>query len=138
MKSKLTPKQKMFCKEYLIDLNAAQAAIRAGYSKKTAKEQGHRLLTNVHIADYVQKNMNKRSEKTEITADYVLNGIKKVTEKCDSEENFNPASALKGYELLGKHLVLFSDKVQNQNLDKDGNPADNKVIVEIVRSKADE
>ena len=46
---KLTDKQEMFCKEYLIDLNATQAAIRAGYSKKTANEQAGRLLVNVSV-----------------------------------------------------------------------------------------
>ena len=53
--SKLTPKQEMFAKEYLIDLNATRAAIRAGYSKRTAKPQGLRLLTYVDVANLIQK-----------------------------------------------------------------------------------
>ena len=68
----MTPKQERFCEEYLVDLNATQAAIRAGYSKKTANEQGARLLVNVSIQNKIQEFMNKRSERTKITADRVL------------------------------------------------------------------
>lgn len=69
---KLTPKQKAFVSEYLIDKNATQAAIRAGYSPKTANEQGARLLANVSIAKAIKKARNKREERTEITQDRVL------------------------------------------------------------------
>lgn len=69
---KLTDKQKRFCEEYLIDLNATQAAIRAGYKEKTAYAQGQRLLKKVEAQDYLQKLMNERSQRTEITADRVL------------------------------------------------------------------
>lgn len=65
-------KQKLFVKEYLVDLNATQAAIRAGYSVKTANEQGARLLANVSVQEAIQEAMNKRSERTEITAEMVM------------------------------------------------------------------
>lgn len=68
----LNPKQKTFCAEYLKDLNGTQAAIRAGYSKKTAKEGAAQLLTNINIQSEIQKLMKKRSERTEITQDRVL------------------------------------------------------------------
>lgn len=70
--TKLTAKQQRFCDEYLIDLNATQAAIRAGYSEKTATEQGARLLTNVKVQKYLQKRKTERIERTEITQDMVL------------------------------------------------------------------
>lgn len=69
---KLTPKQKRFCEEYLIDLNATQAAIRAGYSMKRAKEIGHQQLQKPLVQESIQKAMNERSKRTEITADSVL------------------------------------------------------------------
>ncbi|MBP3272596.1 MAG: terminase small subunit [Ruminococcus sp.] len=69
---KLTEKQKRFCEEYLIDLNATQAAIRAGYKEKTAYAQGQRLLKKVEAQEYLQELMNERSKRTEITADRVL------------------------------------------------------------------
>jgi len=68
----LTPKQKRFCAEYLKDLNATQAAIRAGYSKKTAKLTGHRMITNDNLQVEIQKLMKKRAERTKITQDRVL------------------------------------------------------------------
>ena len=71
----MSPKQKAFCEEYLIDLNATQAAIRAGYSKKTAQEQGARLLSNVIVSAYVRELMQKRSERTQIEADWVLKEV---------------------------------------------------------------
>ncbi len=78
MSLKLTPKQKLFCKYYLISLNATDAAIKAGYSKKTAQEQSSRLLSNVMVQKYLQSEQNKRAEKLEITADRVISEIAKL------------------------------------------------------------
>lgn len=69
---KLTEKQKRFCQEYLIDLNATQAAIRAGYSKKTAKEQGAQNLSKLNIQKQIQKAIKERENRTEVTQDKVL------------------------------------------------------------------
>lgn len=68
----LTPKQQAFCKEYIVDLNAAQAAVRAGYSPNTANREGSRLLSNVDIQSEVQRLMKERSDRLAITADQVL------------------------------------------------------------------
>jgi phage terminase small subunit len=78
MKKKLSKQQELFTKEYLVDLNATQSAIRAGYSKKTARSQGQRLLTNVDIQELIQKEMDMRSERIEITADEVLEEIENL------------------------------------------------------------
>ena len=69
---KLTPKQKAFVSEYLIDKNATQAAFRAGYSKKTAYSMGQENLKKPEIKRAIQKAMQKREERTEITQDRVL------------------------------------------------------------------
>ncbi len=137
-KAKFTPKQALFCKEYLIDLNATQAAIRAGYSKKTAGKIGQENLVKPEIQKYLQKSMDKRIEKTEITAEYILKNIKEIGERCmqrvpvmvregkrmvqKMEQNdegedvgvweFREMGALKAQELLGKHQKLFTDKVE--------------------------
>lgn len=76
--AKLTPKQATFVSEYLIDLNATQAAIRAGYSANTAQEQSSRLLSNVMVAAAIEKAMEARSARTEITADRVLRELGKI------------------------------------------------------------
>jgi phage terminase small subunit len=73
--AKLSPKQKMFVSEYLIDLNATKAAERAGYSKKTAKQQGARLLTNVDVSSAIAAKQATRLQKADITAERVLNEL---------------------------------------------------------------
>ena len=74
----LTAKQKVFVQEYLVDLNATQAAIRAGYSQRTAGWIGPQLLGKTHIAEAVQGAMAKREERTEITQDRVLKEYAKL------------------------------------------------------------
>lgn len=68
----LTDKQEMFCREYLIDLNATQAAIRAGYSEKTSNEQGARLLANVSVQNRISELKAQRNDRIDVDADYVL------------------------------------------------------------------
>lgn len=76
--SDLTDNQKRFCEEYLIDLNGKQAAIRAGYSEKTAENQASRLLSNAKVSAFIQTLKIKRSDRTEITADMVIQELAKV------------------------------------------------------------
>lgn len=77
-KNTLPPKQQKFVAEYLVDLNATQAAMRAGYSKKTAHSQGPRLLDNVEIKAAIAKAQEKRGARTEITADRVLQELARI------------------------------------------------------------
>lgn len=74
----LTPKQARFVAEYLIDLNATQAAIRAGYSKKTAGRIGGENLQKLEIQSALQKSMKRREERTEITQDKVLEELARI------------------------------------------------------------
>ncbi len=74
----LSDKQARFVGEYLIDLNATQAAIRAGYSEATAKQQGARLLTKADVRAAVADGQEKRAKRTEITADRVLQELAKI------------------------------------------------------------
>ncbi len=73
--AKLTEKQKLFVSEYLIDLNATQAAIRAGYSPKTAEQIGYQMLKKTSVSDAIAQAMAERSKRTGITADRVLNEL---------------------------------------------------------------
>ena len=111
-KGDLTAKQKQFCEEYLIDLNATQAAIRAGYSQKTARTIAANLLAKMNIKDYVQGLMDKRADKTLYDQEYVINGLLEVHRRCMEGEFINPAGANKALELLGKHKRMFVDKVE--------------------------
>lgn len=74
----LTPKQRKFVSEYLVDLNATQSAIRAGFSQKTARAQGQRLLTNVDIANAIAAAQAKREKRTEITQDRVVQELARI------------------------------------------------------------
>ena len=114
-----------FIIEYLIDLNATQAAIRAGYSPKTAKSQGQRLLTFADVKTRIDEARSEQLKRVQITADYVLTKIRDTVERCSQEEpvldkegnatgeyKFESFAVLKGCELLGKHLKLFTDKLE--------------------------
>jgi len=76
--SSLTPRQELFVAEYLVDLNATQAAIRAGYSPKTAHVQGPRLLGNVAVCEAVSKARQKLVKRTEVTQDRVIAELAKI------------------------------------------------------------
>lgn len=97
----LNPKQKRFCAEYLKDLNAAQAAIRAKYSKKTARSIGQRLLTNVDIEKEIKSLMKERSERTRITQDRVLEELA-ILAHSNIKNYIEPQQNTKGF-------VIFKD-----------------------------
>ncbi|MCY9777895.1 terminase small subunit [Proteus mirabilis] len=90
----LTDKQEMFCREYLIDLNATQAAIRAGYSEKTANAQASRLLVNVNIQNRIQELKSNRNERVEVDADYVLKRLVEI-DQMDVLDILNESGDLK-------------------------------------------
>ena len=95
--NKLTAKQKAFIQEYLIDLNATQAAIRAGYSEKTAKEIGHENLTKPHIAAVIDYEKAQRAKRTQIDADWLLKRLAEEIEAdladlYDEAGNFKPVA----------------------------------------------
>lgn len=112
----LTDQQELFCKEYIIDLNATQAAKRAGYSEKTAQEQGSRLLSNVMVQERITELKSDREKRLQIDADWVLKQAVKVHERCmqaepviiggepTGEYKFDSAGANKSLELVGKHV----------------------------------
>lgn len=148
--AKLTAKQKRFIEEYLIDLNATQASIRAGYSPESAKDIGCENLAKPNIKNEIDKAIAERSRRTGINQDRVLREIAKIAFVNPSDViNFNQATVkenasdddlavisgikiksiptddgniqerevklydkLKALDMLGKHLVMFTDKVE--------------------------
>jgi phage terminase small subunit len=150
--TELTPKQQRFVEEYLVDLNATQAAIRAGYSEKSATVTASRMLANVSVEAAIAEGKAERSDRTEITQDYVLEVIQDTVERCrqhypvldrkgeqvmvetpDGEIvpafAFDPRSVLKGAELLGKHLGTFPTRVEHSG--KDGGPIETKELSDL-------
>lgn len=112
----LTEKQKRFVAEYLIDLNATQAAIRAGYAAKTANREGSRLLSKVDIADAIAKRASNTSEKLDLSAERVLRGL--FDEATRTGEGSSHGARVSAWGLLGKYHSLFTDKIEaNVNAD---------------------
>jgi phage terminase small subunit len=113
-------RQKKFVDEYLKDFNATQAAVRAGYSEKTANKIGPRLLVNVGIKKIIREAQAKRAEAAQIDQQWVLTRLIEVAERCmqanrpagsEGEWRFEHAGANKALELIGKHLGMFTDNV---------------------------
>lgn len=113
-KMTLTEKQKRFIDEYLIDLNATAAAVRAGYSKKNAGKIGPQLIGKTRIAQALAGRLHARMKRTEITQDFVLENLKEIVNRSmqhDGADDYDPRAAAKALELLGRHLGMFTDKV---------------------------
>ncbi len=104
-----TEKQNRFINEYPVDLDGTKAAIRAGYSEKTAAQQASRLLRNVNIQNAIKEKLDKRQERTEITADKVLKELGSIGFNAGGERT---ADRLKALELIGKHLGMYTDRVE--------------------------
>lgn len=140
--AKLTDKQEMFCREYLKDLNATQAAIRAGYSAKTANAAAGRLLSNVSIQARISELKQERIEEVKIDANWVLLNAKRVFDKCMQDEpvldrngdpimvrteqgelaaayRFDSTGANKALDTIGKHVEVqaFSTKIDHTSSD---------------------
>ena len=122
----LTDKQRIFIKEYLIDMNASAAYRRAGYTAigAAADSCAHKLLRNAEIKSEIDKALDKRSEKVGIDADWVLQRLKEISDRCmqaepilnnqgepTGEYRFDSSGANRSTELIAKHLGMFSEKM---------------------------
>lgn len=129
---KLNDKTELFCHEYLVDYNASKAAERSGYSAKTAYSQGNRLLKNVEVLSRVRELQSEKTKRLIITQDWVVQQLVDVVKKSkepepvmewDYEEKalvktgeytFDSKGATKALELLGKHLGMYVEKVEEK------------------------
>lgn len=103
---KLTPKQAAFVHEYLMDLNATQAAIRAGYSKKTANRIATENLSKPVIQEAIQEARDAREKRSMITVEWVLAQIASIAQDEEAQQR----DRLKALELLGKHLGMWEKR----------------------------
>ena len=126
--SGLNERQRLFVREYLVDLNGTQAAIRAGYSPKRAAEIAYENLRKPQIEAAIAEAHKAREERVELDADWVPSRLKLNVERAMQETQatnregepvgdfeYDGAVANKALELLGKHLALFVDKVQTEH-----------------------
>ncbi len=117
-KSTLTPKQSAFIDEYLIDFNGTQAAIRAGYSPKTANTIAAQNLAKLSIHSEIKERLNKRAESCERKALDIIKDLQAIKDSAmrlifDSQGNevmAHPPSAIRALELEGKYIGMFTDK----------------------------
>lgn len=127
----LRAKQELFCCEFVVDLNATQAAIRAGYSEKTAASIGSENLTKPEIRARIEELQKERSKKLELDAEWVLTKLTEVVSKSLQEKEvekwdyaekkligtgeyvYDSQGANKALELIGKHLGMFKDKIEH-------------------------
>ena len=116
----LTPKQQRFVEEYLIDLNATQAAIRAGYSEKTAKVIAAQNLSKLNVQEAIEDARKEVSEKALITTEMVVKGLLK--EAQDYAEGSTQSARVSAWAHLGKHLGMFKDKIEHTGAN--GGPID--------------
>lgn len=142
--AKLTDKQELFAREFIKDLNATQAAIRAGYSEKTARAIGCENLTKPDIQQRISELNHERMERVQIDADYVLRQAVKLHERCMQEVEpltdrrgeeitdeqgktifgFDAKGAVAALKLIGEHVTVqaFKQQTINEHVGKDGNP----------------
>jgi phage terminase small subunit len=136
----LTDKQRLFVQEYLIDLNATQAAIRAGYSKDTAAQIGYENLRKPEIAQAIASALAEREQRTQITQDYVLSAVVETVERSRQAvpvldrkglpvliENrdgeivpayvFDAKAVLAGAKMLGEHIGIFKQRIEHTGKD---------------------
>jgi phage terminase small subunit len=111
----LTRKQTLFVSEYLVDLNATQAALRAGYSARTANEIGYQLLHKPEVAESIGRAIEARAERLQLSSEDVLRSIVDIRGKAVTGGKLT--QALRANELLGRHLKLFTDRVEHSGPD---------------------
>lgn len=146
---RLTKKQEEFCREYVKDHNGTQAAIRAGYSPESARQQAHRMLTKDYILSRVHAIQIEECEKKSINEESVLLGLQEVYERCmqmkpakvwDTQTHqyvdsgqyvFNAKGAIAALTKIGEYLAMFK---QNVNADVNGSmDIVNKKLEDLVK-----
>ena len=136
---KLTEKQKRFCDEYLIDLNATQAAIRAGYSPKGMNKRVTRMMANEGITNYIQQHIKDREKRTEITQDKVLKELAAIA--FSNGSNYAKVVEKKAYNEKGEPIIdeetgqQLTYKVVDMVLTDELSDIDKKAIASIKRGK---
>jgi phage terminase small subunit len=156
----MTPKKKRFKDEYLVDLNATQAAIRAGYSEKTAYSQGQRLLKDVEIRTAINEALKERSKRLELDTDTVIENLREIADRCmqhapvldrkgeqvyvetpNGEEapayTFNAMGAARALEMIGRHFGMFQgQRFLNFDFPEMNNATDMTAAINAVLSAA--
>ena len=111
----LTRKQELFVREYLVDLNATQAAIRAGYGARSARVTSYKLLRVPEVAEAIRRAVEVRAERLQLSSEDVLRSIVDIRGRAVTGGKLT--QALRANELLGKHLKLFTGQEEHSGPD---------------------
>ena len=135
----LTEKQELFARQFLVDLNATQAAIRAGYSKKTAYSQGSRLLKNVEVEQFIRDAMAQRTRDLDLDANWVLARLfaeaeAKLGELYDDNNCLLPVREWPDVFQTGLVAGVESYEEYDDTVDEDGNKI-RKAVGRVVKIK---
>lgn len=151
----MTDKQINFCREYVKDYNGTQAAIRAGYSEKTAAVKANQLLHKENILNAIKQNQKELVESSCLTEEKVIAKVEEILERCMSAEpvmewnyeehryeatgeyQFDSKGALKAIEMLGKHLGMF-DKKEKKSVEGNDNTKEFATLIKSINSQAAE
>lgn len=125
----LTTKMKNFVDEYFVDFNGSAAVRRAGYRSKNPHKMAGKLMNHPLVRQEIEKKKKEREEKTELTADYVIN---KLVAIADEEQSKNPQASLRSLELLGKYLGLYKDRQEISGPDGDAIQMETKKTEENI------
>ena len=114
--AKLTIKQELFKKEYLVDFNATQAAIRAGYSKDSARQIGADNMSKAYIKEAIQKEID--SIKSGADKDIIENI--RFWRRLREDSEASNSDKIRASEMLGKYRAMFTDRIEHTTIDEDG------------------
>lgn len=128
--TKLSAKQQAFINEYVVDKNATQAAIRAGYSEKTAKSQWQRLLTNVDLKQWIDKKLNKLAIKTELNAEAVIRWLHLNATTAYEAEQYN--ASVSARDKLGKHFGIYEEDNTQKKPEVNINTMTDEQLLQLV------
>lgn len=104
----LTPQQEQFCQEFIKDLNALRAAVRAGYGEQHAKKNAWQIVRNPNVSARIAELKAEQTKRTKIEADDILRRLVRIAEKTEQEGDYN--AAIRSLELLGKHQAMWTEK----------------------------
>lgn len=125
----LTGLQKAFVEEYMKDLNASKAIIRAGYNTKYPDKMGNQLLNNPRVRLSIDAIKAARTTHSDVTKDYVLKGIQRAIRLAEEAGNLN--ALLRGHELLARHLGMFIERTEISGPDGDAIKMEQKIREDV-------
>lgn len=126
----LSEKQKRFCEEFLTDLNATQAVLRAGYNTKYPNRVAFQLMENAAVRIAIDGLRAERNKSSDVTKDFVLRGIQKAIRLA--EESGNTNAQLRGYELLARHLGMFVERTEISGPDGEAIKMEQKIREDVA------